>query len=518
MNTTLPDDIEQLKALILAQQAVIERLSGEITGYGREISTLTAQIAKLQRMLFGQSSEKNREKIEKKIAQAEKRITALQEKLGTVQSQLTSMAGGAGNKTSDSPTRKALPAILTRDRKVIPPQETECPVCCGKLKPLGESISEQLDIINTAFRVIETVRPKLACSRCDSIVQAPLPPKPIERSYASPGLLARIIMAKFAEHLPLYRQAEIYARQGVELNRNTMGRWVETMAELLRPLYDELNHYVLMPGKVHADDTPVNVLEPGSGKTRTGRLWVYVRDDRNAGSVMPAAVWFSYSPDRKGIHPQRHLAEYSGVLQADAYAGYNALYEDGRVTEAACMAHARRKIHDVHVRHPTAITTEALNRIGELYGIESEIRGSPAEERLAVRKIRTVPLMESLYDWLQSQMAALSRHSDTAKAFAYMLKQWDALNEYCRNGWVEIDNNLCENALRVVALGRRNYMFFGSDGGGDSAAVMYSLIGSCKLNGIEPEAWLRHVITVISTWPANRVKALLPWNVTLPVN
>lgn len=188
------------------------------------------------------------------------------------------------------------------------------------------------------------------------------------------------------------------------------------------------------------------------------------------------------------------------------------------MTEAACMAHARRKIHDVHVRHPTAVTTEALNRIGELYAIESELRGSPAEERLAVRKNRAIPLMQSLYDWLRLQMVALSRHSDTAKAFAYMLKQWDALNEYCRNGWVEIDNNLCENALRVVALGRRNYMFFGSDGGGDSAAVMYSLIGSCKLNGIEPEAWLRHVISELNTWPANRVKELLPWNVTLPVN
>ncbi|MEC5505036.1 transposase [Klebsiella oxytoca] len=263
MNTTLPDDIEQLKALILAQQAVIERLSGEITGYGREIATLTAQIAKLQRMLFGRSSEKNREKIERKIAQAEKRITELQEKLGAVQLQLTSMAGGASDKTSDSPGRKALPAILPRDRKVIPPLETECPVCSGKLKPLGESVSEQLDIINTAFRVIETVRPKLACSRCDSIVQAPLPPKPIERSYASPGLLARIIMAKFAEHLPLYRQAEIYARQGVELSRNTMGRWVDIMGEQLRPLYDELNHYVLMPGKVHADDSVTRRTEPG---------------------------------------------------------------------------------------------------------------------------------------------------------------------------------------------------------------------------------------------------------------
>lgn len=425
------------------------------------------------------------------------------------------MAGDNTPKASDSSARKSLPAALPRDRQVIYPPENECPVCSGKLKPLGESISEQLDIINTAFRVIETVRPKLACSRCDCIVQAPLTPKPIECSYATPGLLPRIIMAKFAEHLPLYRQAEIYARHGVELSRNTMGRWVDVMGEQLRPLYDELNHYVLMPGKVHADDTPVNVLEPGQGKTRTGRLWVYVRDDRNAGSTMPAAVWFSYSPDRKGIHPQQHLVGYSGILQADAYAGYNALYESGRVTEAACMAHARRKIHDVHVRHPTTLTTEALSRIGALYVIESEIRGSPAEERLEVRKSRTVPLMQSLYDWLQGQMNTLSRHSDTAKAFTYLLKQWDALNEYCRNGWVKIDNNIAENALRGVALGRKNWLFAGSDAGGERAAVLYSLIGTCRLNGVESEAWLRYVLGHIQDWPVNRLRELLPWKTDL---
>ena len=515
MNNTLPDDIEQLKALLIAQQAVIVRLSGEITGYAREISSLRALVAKLQRMLFGRSNEKSREKIEKKIARAETRITELQNRLGVAQLQLTSMAGETAPKKSDSPVRKALPATLPRDRQVISPAETECPVCSGKLKPLGESISEQLDIINTAFRVIETVRPKLACSRCDCIVQAPQPPKPIERSYASPALLARIIMAKFAEHLPLYRQSEIYARQGVELHRNTMGRWVDIMGEQLRPLYDELKHYVLMPGKVHADDTPVNVLEPGQGKTRTGRLWVYVRDDRNAGSTMPAAVWFAYSPDRKGIHPQNHLASYSGVFQAGAYGGYRVLYESGRITEAACMAHARRKIHDVHARAPTYITTEALQRIGELYAIEAEVRGCSAEQRLAARKARAAPLMQSLYDWIQQQMKTLSRHSDTAKAFAYLLKQWDALNVYCSNGWVEIDNNIAENALRGVAVGRKNWMFAGSDSGGEHAAVLYSLIGTCRLNNVEPEKWLRYVIEHIQDWPANRVRDLLPWKVDL---
>lgn len=275
-----------------------------------------------------------------------------------------------------------------------------------------------------------------------------MPSKPIERSYAGPGLLARVVTAKYAEHTPHYLQSEIYRRQSVELSRATLSRWSGAVSELLAPLYDMLRQYVLMPGKVHTDDIPVPVQEPGSGKTRTARLWVYVRDDRNAGSELPPVVWFAYSPDRKGVHPQQHLAGYSGILQADAYGGYNALYETGRITEAACMAHARRKIHDVHVRTPPGITTEALRRIGELYAIEAEIRGSPADERLSVRKARSVPLMQSLYDWIQVQMTVLSRHSDTAKAFAYLLKQWDALNLYGGNCWAEIDNNIAENALQ----------------------------------------------------------------------
>lgn len=269
-----------------------------------------------------------------------------------------------------------------------------------------------------------------------------------------------------------------------------------------------------MPGKVHTDDIPVPVQDPGSGKTRTARLWVYVRDDRNAGSQLPPAVWFAYSPDRRGTHPQQHLTGYSGILQADAYGGYNALYDDGRITEAACMAHARRKIHDVHVRIPTSITAEALRRIGELYAIEAEIRGSPAETRLEVRRARTIPLMQSLYDWTQQQMTLLSRHSDTAKAFAYLLKQWDALNLYCRNGWAEIDNNIAENALRGVALGRKNWLFAGSDRGGEHAAVLYSLIGTCRLNDVDPEAWLRYVLSHIQEWPINRIHDMLPWKVS----
>lgn len=247
------------------------------------------------------------------------------------------------------------------------------------------------------------------------------------------------------------REAEDRINALQEELAETLGRWSGAVSELLEPLYDLLREYVLMPDMVHTDDIPVPVQAPGSGKTRTGRLWIYVRDDHNAGSGMPPAVWFAYSPDRKGLHPQQHLAGYSGILPG-AYGGYNALYENGRITEAACMAHARRKIHDVHARTPTDITTEALRRIGELYAIEAEIRSSPAEKRLSVREVKTVPRMQSLYNWLQTQMKTLSRHAEIAKAFAYLLKQWNALNLYCENGWAEIDNNIAESVLRYCTV------------------------------------------------------------------
>ncbi len=400
MKNELPDDIDQLKAMVHQQQAMLKQQQtqlriyvGHVAGYEREIERLKAKLDKQRRMLFGQSSEKLRNKLEKKIRETEKRLGEMEDRLNTAKGCLEAAAAVTGEpdvnvvpqtpaekpaSTKRPSSRKRLPAELPRETVRIEPTETVCPVCGGELAMLGEVITEQLDIINNAFKVIETVRPKRACRKCDAIVQAPLPPKLIDRSYASPGLLARILVGKYVEHIPLYRQSEIYARHGLELSRNSMGRWVLELAEKLSPLAVALNHYVLEAGKVHADDTPVKVQAPGSGKTKTGRLWVYVRDDRNAGSSLPAAVWFSYSADRKGEHPQRHLAEYRGVLQADAYGGYDALYETGRVTEAACLAHARRKIHDEHVRRPTELTHEALRRIGELYAIEADIRGSPA--------------------------------------------------------------------------------------------------------------------------------------------
>ncbi|ELD4018271.1 IS66 family transposase [Salmonella enterica] len=534
MKNELPDDIDQLKAMLRKQRTMLNdqqtrlrQYAGQLAGYEQEINRLKAQLDKLRRMLFGQRSEKSRNKLENKICQAEKRLAEQENRLEAAKDCLNddklvldarTDAEVAPQTQAENPvrntSRKPLPADLPRETQTLQPADSVCPSCSGELKVMGETISEQLEIINTAFKVIETVRPKLACSRCDVIVQAPLPAKPVEGSRVGSSLLARILVGKYTEHTPLYRQAEIYARHGLALSRNTMVRWVAMMADRLRPLYEALNQYVLQSGKVHTDDTPVRVLEPGSGKTRTGRLWVYVRDDRNAGVPEAPAVWFSYSTDRKGEHPQRHLAGYNGVLQADAYGGYDALYESGHIREAACMAHARRKIHDEHARRPTAMTNEALKRIAALYVIEAEIRGLPPDERLIARKGRTVPLMQSLHDWVLEQMKTLSVHAEMAKAFTYMQKQWDALNEYCRNGQVEIDNNIGENALRTVAVGRKNYLFFGSDNGGEAAAIIYSLLGTCKLNGVEPEGWLREVISKINNWPSNRVDELLPWNLS----
>ncbi|WP_074012712.1 IS66 family transposase, partial [Candidatus Sodalis sp. SoCistrobi] len=360
MKTELPDDIDLLKGMLAQHQMMLKRqqvqlrtYAGLVAGYEREIERLKAQLDKLKRMLFGQSSEKLRNKLEKKIREAEKRLGEIEDRLNNAKGCLEAAAAVTvesdvdvvPEKPTEKPTspqrpssRKPLPVELPRETVRIEPRETVCPVCGGELAVLGETVTEQLDIINNAFKVIETIRPKLACRKCDSIVQAPLPAKPIDRSYASPGLLSRILVSKYVEHIPLYRQCEIYARHGLVLSRNTLVRWVLDLANKLSPLAMALNRYVLEAGKVHADDTPVPVQAPGSGKTRTGRLWVYVRDDRNTGSSMPAAVWFAYSADRKGAHPQRHLAEYRGVLQADAYGGYDALYATGRVKEAACLA------------------------------------------------------------------------------------------------------------------------------------------------------------------------------------
>ncbi|WP_273948752.1 IS66 family transposase [Escherichia coli] len=498
--------VEETEAFL---RSALARAEEKIEEDEREIEHLRAQIEKLRRMLFGTCSEKLRREVEQAEALLKQREQDSDRYSGREDDPQVP------RQLRQSRHRRPLPAHLPREIHRLESEESCCPECGGELDYLGEVSAEQLELVSSALKVIRTERVKKSCTKCDCIVEAPAPSRPIERGIAGPGLLACVLTGKYCEHLPLYRQSEIFARQGVELSRALLSNWVDACCQLMAPLNDALYRYVMNTRKLHTDDTPVKVLAPGRKKAKTGRIWTYVRDDRNAGSQMPPAVWFVYSPDRKGIHPQNHLAGYSGVLQADAYGGYRALYESGRITEAACMAHARRKIHDVHARAPTDITTEALQRIGELYAIEAEVRGCSAEQRLAARKTRAAPLMQSLYDWIQQQMKTLSRHSDTAKAFAYLLKQWDALNVYCSNGWVEIDNNIAENALRGVAVGRKNWLFAGSDSGGEHAAVLYSLIGTCRLNNMEPEKWLRYIIEHIQDWPANRVRDLLPWKVDL---
>lgn len=305
----------------------------------------------------------------------------------------------------------------------------------------------------------------------------------------------------------------MYARDGVEIDPSAMGYWMGSITVLLAPLVDAVRRYTLACGKVHADDTPLPVLAPGSGRTKTGRLWVYVRDDRSSGSNEPPAVWFAYTSDRRGEHPQRHLAHFAGVLQADAFAGYAELYLDGRVQEAACMAHARRKIHDLHAVRPNAVTEEALRRIGALYKVEEQIRGKPPDERRNVRQARAVPLLDDMKRWFEVTLTTLSAKSDTTKAIRYALNRWPALVYYCGDGRAEIDHLIAERALRGVALGRRNYMFAGADSGGERAAAMYSLIGTARMNGLDPEAYLAYVLERIANHPINRIDELLPWSV-----
>ena len=513
--TTLPDlnllPAEALKALIRAQHEQL--LSRE-----SEIEHLKLLLAKLQRMQFGRKSEKLTQQIEQLELRLEELQSRSAESASQPESPSAAMAPSLLTSPPARPARRPLPDHLLRQTQRHEPKESACPDCGGRLRKLGEDVSEMLEYAPASFFVIRHVRPKLSCTKCDHIVQAAAPSRPIERGLAGPGLLAHVLVSKYADHLPLYRQAEMYARQDIELERSTLADWVGGTSQLLEPLIEVLRRYVTASGKLHADDTPVPVLAPGNGKTKTGRLWTYVRDDRPAGEMTAPAVWFAYSPDRKGEHPERHLREFRGTLQADAYAGFNQLYENGRIQEAACWAHVRRKFFDLQQAHASPVASEALERIAALYGIEKEIRGRPAEERQRVRNTRAKPLLESLRQWFEATLPKLSRKSDTTAAIRYALSRWDALIRYRDDGYIEIDNNAAERALRAIALGRKNYLFAGSDTGGERAAAIYSLIGSAKLNGLDPEAYLREVLTRIADHPITRIEELLPWNILASVS
>jgi transposase len=510
----LPNNVAALRALVIdlqarlqsrddalqAREAQLQTGQQEVVYLRTWIEKLKLELAQLRRMQFGRSSEKLYARIEQ--------LELIVEEFEASAAQKTT---AAPRTPARKPVRKPLPAHLLRE-SVIHAPDANCPDCGTMMRRIGEDVSEMLEYVPGRFKVIRQVRPKLSCGRCQRIVQLPAPIRPLDRGLPGPGLLAHVAVSKFADALPLYRQAQIYAREGVELERSTLADWLGGVARLTQPLVDALGRYVLGANKLHADDTPVPVLEPGRGVTKSGRLWTDVRDDRPAGSTDAPAVWFQYSADRKGERPVAHLKDFAGILQADGYAGFDQLYRRGDVVEAACWAHVRRKFYDIHVTNVSPIAAETLARIGALYAIEADIRGRPPSQRQAVRRARAGPLLDDLHEWLQTTLTTVSKKSELAVAIRYALTRWIALTRYRDDGGIEIDNNAAEQSLRAVAVGRKNYLFAGSDAGGDRAAAFYSLIGTAKLNGLDPEAYLRAVLERIAEHPINRIDELLPWN------
>jgi transposase len=504
----LPDDIDTLKRMVIEREEQVEAKRIEVVEARLFIEKLKLQIARFKRIQFGRKSERHDER----VAQLELIVEELEANLPPAEDAARPPSQADDVPAKDKPARRPLPEHLPRTTQEHAP-DCGCPHCGTALRRMGEDVSEQLEFIPEHFKVIRTVRPKMSCPKCSTVVQAPMPSRPIPKGIAGPGLLAHVVVSKYLDHLPLYRQSEIYARQGIDLDRSTMAGWIGAIGTLVEPLVDAVGRYVVAGAKVHADDTPVPVLDPGRGKTKTGRLWVYVRDDRPASSADPPAAWYRYTKTREGGHPKEHLSKFRGVLQADAFAGFNGLYESGAIREAACWAHARRKFYDLHEATKSPIAAEALTRIRALYAIEDRVRCSPAGERKAVRQGQALPLLEQLQRWLTSTLAAVSAKSEIASAINYSLKRWNALTRYADDGTIEIDNNAAERALRGPVLSRKNFLFAGADSGGERAAAMYTLLETAKLNGLNPEAYLRDVLARIGDHPINRIEELLPWNV-----
>ena len=502
--SALPADV---RALIEAQAATIARQDAELAAHRVTIETMRLQLARLRRLQFGRSSEK----VEAEIAQLTLALEDLEAGIDRGSEAADAGPSAPAGELPQKPARRPLPGHLPRTT-VSHEVACACPRCGGALRRLGEGVTEVLDYVPACFRVIRHVRPKFSCRSCECITQASAPEMPVRRGRATAGLLAHVLVAKFADHLPLYRQSEIYARAGVELERSTLADWVGQCAALLRPLAEALGQYVMAGERVHADDTPVPVLAPGAGKTKTGRLWAYLRDERPyVGTAAPAVV-YRYSPDRRAEHPRAHLAGFRGVLHADGYAGFGGLYGNGRIVEAACWAHVRRKFFDLHATGKAPLATEALARIQVLYVIEDEARGRPPDERRRTRQRRARPLLADMRTWLEATLRRIPKRGDLAGAIRYALGRWTALTRYLDDGTIEIDNNPVERAIRPIALGRKNWLFAGSDAGGTRAAAVASLIATARLNSVDPEAYLRYVLERSAGHPVNRVAELLPWH------
>ena len=498
----LPDDATALKRIIavMAQDAIAAQA---------EIAKLRFQLARYRRAEFGRSSEK----LARETDQLELAIEALEtdqaERLAIV-SPIVAAAIEAAS-AAQKPARRPLPTHLPRE-EIVHAVPCACPACGGALRRIADEVTETLDYVPGRFKVIRHVRAKLSCRACDTVVATPAPDHAIARGRAGASLLAHIVVSKYDDHLPLYRQAEIFARDGVSLETSTLSNWVGATTAALAPLTDALAADVLASDTLHVDDTPVPVLAPGTGKTKIGRLWTYVRDERPFAGLRPPAALFFYSTDRKGEHPQAHLKGFRGVIHADGYAGFNELFADGKIVEAGCWAHVRRKFFDVHAAIGSPIAKGALDRIGQLYGVEETIKGMVPDQRRQERRQRSKPIAEALAAWAENTLPKLSRKSELAAAFRYMRSRWAALTRCFDDGRLALDNNPAERALRGVAIGRKNYLFAGSDAGGRRAAAMYALIETAKLNGLDPQAYLADLLGRIGDHPAKRLAELLPWN------
>lgn len=508
----LPSDVATLQRLVLAQRTELAAARAAVQLRTLEIEKLKMQLARLRRQQFGRSSER----LGEAIAQLELQLEELEGTPATADAVETEAAPASDGATSKrKPRREKLPDHLPREalRHEAP---CACPGCGGELRPLGEDVTEVLEYVPGHFKVVQHIRPKLSCRACGSIAQAELPSLPILRGRPGPGLLAHLLVAKYADHLPLYRQSEIYARQGIDLDRSTLAQWVGRAVWLLDPLVEALARDVMRSPKLHADDTPVPVLDPGRGKTKQGRLWVYARDDRPWQGLDPPAALYRYTPDRKGERPRAHLQGFEGYVQADGYSGFAQLYEAKGERpanlEVGCWAHVRRKFYDVQVATQSPIALEAVQRIARLYAIEEAARGKPPTQRRSLRQERSRPQLDALKAWLEATRPQISSKSELSQAMRYALVRWTALTRHLDDGRLEIDNNIAERAMRGVALGRKNWLFAGSDSGGERAAAIYSLIETAKLNDIDPEAYLSDLLARIADHPIKRIEDLLPWN------
>lgn len=498
----LPDDAETL-------QRMVRTLAAERTALCEaqaEIERLRLIVQKLQCSQFGRRAERldadqlqfGFEDLEADLARAEARLPS---------------AAGKASRPKSRIDRPSLPVHLPREDMRFDIEHQACPCCGGALHLIGETVSEMLDYVPARLRVIRIRRPRYGCRACATIHQAAAPERPIAKGLATPRLLAHVLVSKYGDHLPLYRQSQIFARHGVELDRSTLANWVGGAVWWLEPLQARLAEHVFASQTLFADDTPIPVLDPGRGRTKTGRLWVYARDDRPWGGPDPPAAVYLYSPDRRSERPAGHLERFRGVVHVDGYPGFERLLTGGHIQLAACWAHARRKFYEVHQATGSPVAAEALRRIAELYAVEASIRGQPAMTRQGVRRVRSLPLVEAMKTWLERELNRIPPRGGLADAIRYALTRWSTLGRFLDDGRIELDNNTVERAIRPIALGRKNHLFAGSDGGAQRWAIVASLLASANLNDVEPFAYLRDVLECLSNGhPMSRLDDLLPWN------